>query len=71
MLVLFDHNNKFLAVGVGSYGKVDTGIFAKSPVRKNNSKAMKFPPLGPLPGAQRFTLRSFQADNCIDKTVSS
>ena len=56
MLVLFDHNNKFLAVGVGSYGKGDTGIFAKSPVRKNRSKAMKFPPLGMLPGTQIFLM---------------
>ena len=74
MLALDDHNYKFLAVDVGSYGtEGDAGIFAKSPLGNNLSKAIKFPP---LPGTQSFTLRNFgirgfQADNYIDETVSS
>jgi len=53
MLALVDHNYKFLAVDVGSYGKDgDAGIFAKSPLGNNLSKAFKFPPPGPLPGTQ-------------------
>jgi len=48
-----NHNYKFLAVDVGSYGKDgDTGIFAKSPLGNNLSKAIKLPPPGPLPGTQ-------------------
>jgi len=53
MLALVDHNCKFLAVDVSSYGKDgDAGIFAKSPLGNNLSKAIKFPPPGPLPGTQ-------------------
>jgi len=54
-LVLDDRNYKFLAVYVGSYGterERDAGIFAKSPIGYNLSKAIKFPPPGPLPGTQ-------------------
>ena len=35
MLVLVDHNYRFLADDVGSYGKGDAGIFAKSPLGKS------------------------------------
>ena len=53
LLALVDHNYKFLAVDVGSYGtEGDAGIFAKSPLGNNLSKAVKFPPPGPLPGSQ-------------------
>jgi len=53
MLTLVDHNYKFLAIGVGSYGKEgNVGIFAGSPLGKNISNAMKFPPPRPLPGIQ-------------------
>ena len=53
MLALVDHNYKFLTADVGSYGtERDAGIFAKSPIRNNLSKAIKFPPPGPLPGTQ-------------------
>jgi hypothetical protein len=45
MLALVDHNYKFLAVDVGSYGKEgDAGIFAKSHLWNYISKAIKFPP---------------------------
>ena len=55
MLVLVDHNYKFLAGDVGSYGKEgDAGIFAKLSLGKNLSNAMKFPPPGPLPGTQFY-----------------
>jgi hypothetical protein len=51
MLVLVDHNYKFLAADVGSYGKEgDAAIFAKSHLWKTLSNAMKFPPPRPLPG---------------------
>ena len=76
MLTLVDHNYKFLAIGVGSYGKEgNVGIFARSPLGKNISNAMKFPSPRPLP-EHSFTLRSvdrlgFQADNYTDETVSS
>jgi len=51
MLALVDYNYKFLAV-VGSYGtEGDAGIFAKSPLGNNLSRAIKFPPPGPLPGS--------------------
>jgi len=53
MLALVEHNYKFLAVDVGSYGtERDAGIFAKSPIWNNLLKAIKFPPPGPLPGTQ-------------------
>ena len=43
MLALVDHKYKFVAVDVGSYGKDgDAGIFAKSPLGNNLSKAIKF-----------------------------
>jgi hypothetical protein len=55
MLVLVDHNYKFLAVDVGSYGKEgDAGIFAKPSLVKNLSNAMKFPTPGPPPGTQFY-----------------
>jgi len=55
MLAVVDHNYRFLAVDVGSYGKDgDAGIFAKSPVGNNLSKTIKFPPPGPLPGTQFY-----------------
>jgi hypothetical protein len=55
MLALVERNYKFLAVDVGSYGKEgDAGIFAKSPLEKNLSNAMKFPPPRPLPGTQFY-----------------
>jgi len=51
MLALVDHSYKFMAVDVASYGtEGDAGIFAKSPLGNKLSKAIKFPPLGPLPG---------------------
>ena len=57
MLALVDHNYKFLAVDVGSYGKDgDAGIFTKSPLGNNISKAIKFLPPGPLPGTQTVYL---------------
>jgi hypothetical protein len=44
-----------LAVDVGSYGtEGDAGIFAKSPIGNNISKAIKFPPPGPLRGTQFY-----------------
>jgi hypothetical protein len=50
MLALIEHNYKFLAVDVGSYGtEGDAGIFAKSHIGNNLLKAIKFPPTGPLP----------------------
>ena len=55
MLTLVDDNYKFLAVDAGSYGtEGDAGIFAKSPLGTNHSKAIKFPPPGPLPGTQFY-----------------
>jgi len=55
MLGLVDHNYKFLAVDVGSYGtEGDAGIFAKSPLGNNLSKAIKFPPPEPLPDQNLF-----------------
>ena len=40
MLALVDHNYIILAVDVGSYGKEgDAGVFAKSPLRNNLSRA--------------------------------
>jgi hypothetical protein len=77
VFALVDHNYKFLAVDVGSYGtEKDAGIFAKSPFGNNLSKAIKFPPPGPLPEIDSFTLRNFarrgfQAHNYIDESVSS
>jgi hypothetical protein len=57
ILVLVDHNYKFLATDVGSYGeKGDAGIFAKSPLGKNLSNTMKFLPPEPLPGTRLFYL---------------
>jgi len=53
MLAPVDHNYKFLAVDVGSYGSEgDAGMFAKSPLGNYLSKAIKFPPPGPVPGTQ-------------------
>jgi len=51
MLTLVDHNYKFLAADVGSYGtEGDAGMFAKSPLGNNLSKPIKFPPPVSLPG---------------------
>jgi len=53
MLALVDHNYKLLAVDVGFYGtQGDVGMFVKSPLGNNFSKAIKFPPPGPLTGTQ-------------------
>ena len=53
MFAVVDHNYKFLAVDVGSYGtEEDAGIFAKPPLGDNLSKAIEFPPPGPHPGSQ-------------------
>ena len=52
-LALVDHNYKILAADIGSYGtEGDAGKFVKSPLGNNLSKAIKFPPPGPLPGTQ-------------------
>ncbi|GFG29930.1 hypothetical protein Cfor_09948 [Coptotermes formosanus] len=57
MVALVDDKHSVLVVNVGSYGKEGgAGIFAKSPLGKNLSKAMKFSPLGPLRGTQTVVL---------------
>jgi hypothetical protein len=78
MLALVDLNYKFLAADVGSYGTEGVaGIFAKSPLGINVSRAIKFLPQGPLPGSQTVLPcvilgdKAFQADNCTDETISS
>jgi len=44
MLALADHNYKFLAVDVGSYGKeADSAIFVMSPLGKKSFKRCEFP----------------------------
>jgi len=61
MLALVDHNYKFLAVDVGSPGReADAKIFAKSPLGKNLSNAVKFPSPGPLPGTRQFYLTCWE-----------
>jgi hypothetical protein len=61
LLALVDHNYKFLTVDFGSYAKDgDAGIFAKSPLGKNLSNAVKFPPPGPLPGTRQFYLTCWE-----------
>jgi hypothetical protein len=72
MLALVDYNYKFLAVDVGSYGKEgDAGIFAKSHRGNNFSKAMKFPPPGPLPGTQTVLPYVILGDEAFKLTATS
>ena len=71
MLALVDHNYKFLAVDVGSYGtEGEAGIFAKSLRGNNLSKAMKFPPPGPLPGTQTVLPSVILGDEAFKLTTT-
>jgi len=66
-----DHNYKYLAADVGSYGtEGDAGIFAKSPLGNNLSKAIKFPPPGPLPGTQTVLVYVILGDEAFTLTTT-
>ena len=71
MLALVDHNYKFLAVDIGSYGKEgDAGIFAKSLLGNNLSKAIEFPPRGPHSGTQTVFAYVILGDEAFKLTTT-